>query len=371
MKIVIAYASAGTGHLKAAEALYHCFTNEHPEVEVKLIDIIESSCSFFSFAYRFGYSLLVKYTPLLWSLAFRVTGAGLLLGLAKRLKLTIERLSTADFARLLIRENPDVIISTHFAPPETAAHLKQTSKIKSRLITVITDFGVHPFWITEGTDLYLVASDFTKSRLLARGVSETKIKVTGIPVDAKFFKQYPRDELCRKLGLESGRFNVLIASGSFGIGPIEELIDLLYKEVQLLVVCAGNKDLYRKLKAKNYPSVYAFGFIDNIQELMAVSEVIIGKPGGLTISEGLAMNLFPIFITVIPGQESENVKALAEEGIGIYSTDMQHIKEVVLDLKNNPDRLNSIRQNIRRTQRPYAAREICNAVCEGSIWPSH
>jgi processive 1,2-diacylglycerol beta-glucosyltransferase len=103
---------------------------------------------------------------------------------------------------------------------------------------------------------------------------------------------------------------------------------------------------------------------------MAVSQVIIGKPGGLTISEGLAMNLFPIFITAIPGQESENVKALAARGIGIYTTDTRRIRDIVLDLKKNPEKLHKIKENIKKMQKPDAAREICNVVCQSSIRPS-
>jgi len=370
MKIVIAHASAGTGHLKAAEALYRCLKDNHPEVEAEIIDILVNSNPIFRFVYRFGYSSLVKYAPRLWSLAFQITRIRLLLQLAKKLNLVIDRLSIANFAKFLIRENPDVIVSTHFAPPEIAAYLKKTAKIKSRLITVITDFGVHPFWLTDGTDMYVAASDFTKRQLLAEGISENAIRVLGIPIDAKFLRQYSREELCRKLNLDKNKFTVLIATGSFGIGPLEEVIALLYKEVQLLVVCANNKELYRNLKARNYRGVYVYGFIDNMQELMAVSEVIIGKPGGLTISEGLAMNLFPVFITAIPGQESENVKALAAGGVGIYTTDTHRIREIVLDLKNNPEKLNKIKENIKKIQRPDAAREICNVVCQGSIRPS-
>jgi len=371
MKIVIAHASAGTGHLKAAEALYRYLKDNYPAIEVKLIDILEDSSPVFKFAYRRGYSLLVKYAPWLWSLAFRATSFKFLPQVSKKINLIIDRLNTIGFSKFLTQENPDVIISTHFTPPQIASYLKKTGRIKSRLVTVITDFGVHPFWISEGTDIYIAASEFTKRQLMAQGISESAIRVLGIPIDPKFKRQYQKEELCRKLSLDKDRFTVLIATGSFGIGPIEEIVDLLYQEAQLLVVCANNQELYRSLRAKNYPGVGVFGFIDNIQELMAVSEVIVGKPGGLTISEGLAMSLFPIFITAIPGQESENIKALAQEGVGIYTSDTGRIKDIILDFKTHPEKLISIKENIKKMRRPDAAGEICNVVCQGSIRPAH
>lgn len=371
MKIVIAHASAGTGHLKAAEALYRSFRESHPEAEVKLVDTLEFASAPFRFIYRVGYSILVKYAPWLWSLIFRITSIRILLKSAKAVNLAIDLINIGGFSTFLIRENPDIIVSTHFTPPEIASCLKKNSMIKSRLITVITDFGVHPFWLADGTDMYIVASEFSRNALMALGAKEGNIRVLGIPVDSKFLEEYDREALCRKLGIERERFTVLIATGSFGIGPIEEIVELLHQDAQLLVVCANNKSLRLRLKSKGYGGVRVFGFIDNIQELMSASDILIGKPGGLTISEGLVMNLYQIFITAIPGQESENIKALEAGGAGVYINNTARIKKLVLDLRDNPQKLGAIKKNIARIRRPCAAGEICDVVCQGSIRASH
>lgn len=371
MKIIIAHASAGTGHLKAAEALHHSFKESYPGVDVRLVDALDFSSAPFRFIYRSGYSILVKYAPWLWSLIFRLTGIKAILRLAKGVNLGIDLLNIRDFSEFLIRENPDAIVSTHFTPPEIAAYLKKNSKIKSLLISVITDFGVHPFWLADGTDIYIAASEFSRNALMALGVKEGNIRVFGIPVDSKFLEEYDREALCRKLGIERERFTVLIATGSFGIGPIEEIVELLHQDAQLLVVCANNKSLYLKLKSRGYKGVRVFGFIDNIQELMSASDILIGKPGGLTISEGLVMNLYQIFIAAIPGQESENARALEAGGAGVYINDTACIKKLVLDLRDNPQKLGAIKKNIARIRRPRAAGEICDVVCQGSIRASH
>ncbi|MCG2706946.1 MAG: hypothetical protein L6254_05340, partial [Candidatus Omnitrophica bacterium] len=207
----------------------------------------------------------------------------------------------------------------------------------------------------------------TKEQLILEGVKEDKIKEFGIPVESKFFKRYDRDALCEKLNIQKDKFTVLMVTGSFGIGPIEEIINLLYKDVQILAVCANNRRLYARLKNKNYPNTRAYGFVDNMPELMAASDIIITKPGGVSISEILAMELVPIFISAIPGQETENIKVLRKYKVGITPNSIADIRNIVLGYKEYPDRIKDAKENIKVIKRPTAAGELCNVVCPGSI----
>lgn len=370
MKIIIVYASAGTGHFKAAEAIYNFFKQKDKNLELKLIDALQYSNFFFSNIYSYGYSFLVRFAPCLWSLAFYITYARPLRRITKIVSFIIDRFNVKRFTQILIRESPDFIISTHFLPSEVCAELKRNQKINSKLITVITDFGVHPFWIDKRVDIYVVASDFTQEKLALEGIKREQIKALGIPIDFKFLRQHKKDDICEKIGIAPDKFTVLVVTGSFGIGPIEEIVNLLYKDAQILVVCAKNKRLFTRLKNKNYPQVKAFGFIDNIQELMAVSDIIITKPGGLTISEILAMELVPIFISAIPGQEVENVKVLERYGVGLKVNKLKEIKDMVLDYRDNPDKLSRMRENIKKIKKPFAAEELYNAICQSSARPA-
>ena len=364
MKIIIAYASAGSGHYKAAEAIYSYF-NAHKQnnIELKLIDVLEKSNILFKNIYSYGYVFIVSYATWLWAVAFKTTHVKSLRTIIKWLRFIINRINTKNFSQVLIRENPDCIISTHFLPSEIAAYLKLKRKINSKIATVITDFGMHPFWLLEGADMYIVASNYTKEKLVAEGIEEEVIKVFGIPVDSKFLRAYEKDSLCEKFGVQKDKFTVLITTGSFGIGPIEKIVDLLYRQTQILVVCAQNRRLYRKLRSKKYPGVLVFGFINNLQELMAISDIIITKPGGLTISESLAMELLPIFITAIPGQETENIKILAQDEMGIYVRNLDSLKDIILDFKAHPDKLKKIKEKIKEIKKPFATEKLYHALC--------
>lgn len=366
MRIIIAYASAGAGHFKAAEAIYDYFRRQHKDIDVKIVDALEKAGVLFRSSYTFGYSFLINHAVFLWRWAFLATHLRFLRRFTKPVASLVERLNTKAFGIFLEKENPDFIIATHFLPPAIAAYLKKKGKIKSRLITVITDFGIHAFWISAGTDTYVVASDYTKELLMSEGIGERNIKVLGIPVHSKFLRRYEREALCRELAIEKNKFTILILTGSFGIGPVEETVDLLYREVQILVVCAKNKGLFKRLRDKNYPNVAVFGFVENIQELMAVSDLIITKPGGLSISELLAMELVPVFISAIPGQETENIEAMKRYGIGISAGNAAEIREIVLDYFLHPDKLGLAKEKVRAIKKPFATSELYDVICQSS-----
>jgi len=362
MKVIIAHASAGAGHLKAAQALYNCLKEYRPQINTSIVDILEKSHPLFRFTYSRGYLFLVRHALFLWQLSFRVTAAKPLRKITRPIARFINRINTVGFAKLLVKEQPDYILSTHFLPSEISAELKKEEKIYSRLITIITDFGVHPYWISEPTDTYVVASDYTKSQLAYENIEEGRIKVSGIPVDTGFLRQYDRDSLCAKLKLEAKKFTVLISTGSFGIGPLREITVSMPEDVQVLVVCANNQRLKSKLQRLRRPNIRVFGFVNNMPELMALADLMITKPGGLSIAEILAKDLVPIFICPIPGQEVKNARVMEAYGIGSRPKRVAEIKDRVLYYKQNPDKLREIKNNILKIKKPFAAREICDAL---------
>lgn len=366
MKILIAYASAGAGHRRAAEALYNYIKDNYTQTEVKITDVLEYTNCIFRNLYNRGYAFLITKLPLIWSLVYRITYSRTLGRLNKNLRYVINRLNTRGYEKFLLRFKPTIIISTHFLPSEVTSYLKREKNLNSYLVTVITDFSVHPFWISDGSNEYMVASEFTKHELVARGIAEDRIRVSGIPVDSKFTRTYDRGFLCKRLDIQPGLFTLMLETAGFGLGPFEEIIDLLHQDLQLLVVCGRNRRLFNRLETRSYRNVKIFGFIDNIEELMAVSDMIITKPGGLTISESLAMSLPMIFITAIFGQETKNARILESYAIGTSPADTKSLRDKVYYYKDNPTQLMSIKEDIGRIRKPFAAREICDAICKGS-----
>ena len=363
MKVLITYASAGAGHRRAAEAVFDYLKNNRKDIELELVDILSFSNPFFRFCYDYGYPFLVHYATWLWGFFFWITEFSFTRWLSRKLSTFVNYLACHKFRNLLINEEFDFIISTHFLNSELAANLKLKNKIKSKLITVVTDFGVHPFWASCGTDLYIAASELTKDKLLNIGVKKEQIKVFGIPFSPSFAKAQDRGKLAAKFGIDADKFTVLVMTGSFGSGPLDKIAESLSHDVQVLVVCAKNKKLFSRLNKKDLENVKVFGFVNNAQELMGVSDVIITKPGGLSIAELLSMGLLPIFISAIPGQEQDNIKVLAAYGLGFAPRDIKQVKELVLGLRNNPQKLQSLKRNIGQVAKPSACQEIASVIC--------
>jgi processive 1,2-diacylglycerol beta-glucosyltransferase len=362
MKVLITYASAGAGHRRAAEAVYDYLKTNRKELKLEFADILDFTGPFFRFCYDFGYPFLVHYAVWFWAFFFFLTEFRPTRWISRKSALIVNYLSCRKFVQYLEKGNFDYIISTHFLNSELAAGLKLRNKIRAKLITVVTDFGVHPFWVSTGTDLYIAASGLTNDKLLKLGVREEKIRVFGIPFNPDFAKVHDRGQLADKLTIDGKKFTALVMTGSFGSGPLEEIAKCLSGFAQVLVVCAKNNSLFKRLERQNLENVKVFGFVNNAEELMAVSDVIITKPGGSSITELLNMGLFPIFVAAIPGQEQENIKVLAAYGVGFTPKNISQIKDFVMELKNNPQRLESLKKNISQVVRPDACQELANVI---------
>ena len=252
-------------------------------------------------------------------------------------------------------------MSTHFFPGEVISYLKRNKKINSRLVTIITDFGVHPYWIEPGTDIYIVASVFTEDQLLARGIGKEKIKVLGIPIRSDFANTKKK---------QNSGFRVLLITGSFGFSFIDKIVEILHNDLNLSVVCGNNRRLFNHLSKKNYRNVDYFGFTKEMPKIMSESSMIITKPGGLTIAEALAMELPMVLIKGIPGQETENARILVSSGCAIKASHFGELKDILIELTQNPDKLNFIIRNIQKMKKPDSTKEICEYVCSSSTWPT-
>lgn len=362
MKVLVTYVSAGAGHRRVAEAIYGYLKDNRRDLTLELVDLLPFANPFFRFCYNWGYPFLVHNATWLWGFFFWITESKLTRWLSRGFSVITNYFSCRRFIQYIENEKFDFIISTHFLNSELVSGLKQKNKINAKLVTVVTDFGVHPFWISKATDIYIAGSKATKNKLLTMGIEESKIKDSGIPFSPNFVKNQNRAELASKLGIQADMFTVLLMTGSFGLGPLENIAQDICTEAQVLVVCANNKTLFNRLQKKNLSNVKVFGFIKNAEELMAVSDIIITKPGGSSIVELINMELFPIFISAIPGQERENMYTLSACNVGYVPKNIKQIKKLVIDLKNNPQKLQELKNNIIAMAKPFACRELANVI---------
>ena len=357
MKILVIYATAGAGHRKAAEAISRGFVS--PEHQIHYVDALDYTSRFYKYVYIRTYTFLITRVPWLWGWLFSFLDIPALLPAIRTIRRVQNTIHAGPLARFLIQEQFDGIFSTHFFPCEVASCLKRQGRISSRIICTVTDYDVHTIWLSQGVDLYTVASDWTKRKIQLLGVPDSRIAVTGIPTDEKFSQRKDLGPLKARLGLQPGVMTVLVATGSFGIGPIEEIISQL-DGFQLVVVCGHNKSLYQKLCQQKKSLVKVCGLVDNMDELMAISDVMVTKPGGLSISEALVTGLPLVFFNAIPGQETNNIKVLETYGIGRLCLTVAQIVQTLQGFKNDPEALKAAKARVQLLAKPGAVKDIIN-----------
>ncbi len=369
MRILIATVTAGAGHVQAAAALEEAWRSLRPKDALQRLDVLSFTPRLYRKVYVDGYVKIVEHAPELYAHVFKKTDNPALVKKLTRFRRTLAHLTTNKFVTQLRKFKPEAVLCTHYLPLEILAHLRARPKqaMAPMTVSIITDFEAHALWMEAGVDLYCVAAEETKARLVARGAPGENVVATGIPISAKFSTPVDTAEVRKRMGLRDDLPILLVLSGGFGLGPVAEIlkeINKLAATVQVLVVCGRNEPLRRELSVQERRQpTHILGFVTNMHELMAVADLVISKPGGLTTSEALAMGK-PIFIlNPIPGQEAANSDFLLEHGAATKANRLEDLPYRLEKLLTS-SKLGEMAAAARALARPDAALEICRAVIQ-------
>lgn len=356
MKILIVSLKAGNGHVKAAEALEKAFKKYYPDFEVKNIDLLDYASVLSKKFYGEWYMDIVNAVPEFYEFMYEHLDPN-----STKVRILSDRMNAQKFQSFVFDYNPDLIYCTHFVPGNLLTTWRKKYHKNYKIITTLTDYEAHPLWVDNEFDLYTTATDEVKDQLIKYGALENKIIVTGIPIDEKFSKSFNKEKILTKLGLEN-KFTVAIFAGAFGKGPIIEVFNDLVElpqDFQIIVVAGKSAELKESIEnIETNKTVKVLGFIDNMDEVMAISSVAISKAGGLTVSESLAVGLPLIVISPYPGQEEANTRFLQNSMAAFSVKRMREVTEIIKNTFNEPKLLEEMRENIKRIAKPYAAREI-------------
>lgn len=368
-KILLVSASIGSGHTQAAEAIKASLEN-HEIAVTEVIDFMAGKKSYLNPLLKETYLKMIDIFPDIYDLMYRLSQTPLSGSKVQNLlSMTLKR----TMLQLVHEHRPDAIICTHPFPCGAAAYLKRTHQISIPLIGVITDFAIHRFWCYNETDLYFVASSELKLELARQGIIPERIHATGIPVSSKF-NHLPlsaeQADVRQTLGFENNHPVALIMGGGLGLGDLEQVvlaIDALCLPFNLVVVAGRNATLRRNLSAKAQSLVHpvkVLGYTNHVPELMAAANLLITKPGALTISEALSIHLPMVLCHAIPGQEEENAACLTSKGAALWAQNNHTLAGIVSDLFMNPDKLRSMQEKAAQLARPTAAQDITNIICQ-------
>jgi processive 1,2-diacylglycerol beta-glucosyltransferase len=365
-KVLILSVSAGAGHLRAAEALERAFLLMNAAQEVRHIDTLQYTNKIFRHLYSKSYIEMVNKMPEVLGWLYDHLDKP---WKNERRRLAFDKLNTRPFVKMLKEYQPDIIVCTHFLPAEIISWLKAKERISCRQSIVVTDFDVHAMWLCHHYEHYFVALDETRLHLEKLGIPANKITVSGIPIDPVFIEQKNKREMRDKHGLRQDVTTILLSAGGFGVGPMEHILKSLMSDMrspaEVVALCGRNQKLKHRIDhlAASIPpdsplSIKTVGYTTAMDEYMSASDILLGKPGGLTTSEALAKGLIFVIVNPIPGQEERNSDHLLEEGVAIRCNNLPVLAHKLDLLLSDPARMNTMRANARRLARPHAAREV-------------
>ncbi|MGH2350244.1 MAG: MGDG synthase family glycosyltransferase, partial [Chloroflexota bacterium] len=308
------------------------------------------------------YGPLIVRAPWLWGWAFRAadnqpTLAAYLASAGPRLLRRITRAVEALDAQALVSVHPLV------------NHLMVRARTRSGrsglpLLTVITDLvNVHSWWVAPGVDQYVAGSDLAAGRLHSLGVPPSKISVLGIPLRQEFgTTAVSAREMRLRLGLDPDLSTLLVMGGGDGAGRLAQTAraigDLVRRGVppfQMIVLTGRNQRARIDLEARSWPMpVHIKGLLTNIADYMTAADIVVSKPGSLTISEALAMGRPILLGRPLPGQEEGNIPYVVEAGAGLAFRSPAEAADAVEYLLGDPGTRWEMGQRAARLSRPRA-----------------
>ncbi len=355
--VLIVTASVGAGHDQAARAIGAEIGALYPAARVTIADFMGEENSYLNALLKDTYLKMISLSPQVYELLYRWSQTRQLPGVQNLLARAMKR----SMRRLYVRYRPDLIVFTHPFPCGAAAYLRRKGKLDAPLVGVVTDFSAHPLWVYDEVDLYFVAAGETRSELVRQGVAAERVFPTGIPIDASFGRLLDRYAATRELGLTAREPTVLIMGGGLGIGPVADAVrslDGVGRALQIVVVAGRNAELRRELRAiapASRHSIAALGYTRRVRELMAAADLLITKPGALTVSEALSAGLPMVLVSPLPGHEEDNAAYLVERGAAVLLADAGEAGATVAALLDSPQALEEMRRLARGLGQPWAA----------------
>ena len=350
--------------MRAAEAIRACAAG-HTVLHLDVMNFVSGG---FRKLYTDFYLGLIHHHPALWGYVYQLTNDAEPGSKMQKFRRAVEHLSTRALLKVISDFAPDAIVCTHFLPAELLSREKGKGNLDCPVWVQVTDFDLHRMWVQPHIAGYFAASEEIAYRMRAFGLAGETVHVTGIPIMPAFAAAHDRRVCAREFGLDPDRITLLLMGGGAGLGSLDAVAERLLSvspEFQLIALAGRNHDALAALQkiAGRYPGrMLAQGFTDCVERLMACADLVVTKPGGLTVSECLAMGLPMIVNSPIPGQEERNADFLLEQGVALKANDAVTLEYRVRLLLNEPGRLAQMAARARAIGRPHAARAVLDVI---------
>lgn len=376
--VIIVHASVGSGHRSAANAIAQAFRMlaesddaEIPsDLDVEVLDILDWGR--IKFDGDKTASLFTGFTRPIYDLTWRYTFTGRLLWGGGTVW---SRIMFPAFTEHVRKRPPLAVVCTHITAANVAVGARMLSGVSFPIISVPTDYETEGLWPHLYTDLFCVASESMAETLRPRKVPEERILITGIPTRDDFRETYDKRQVRDELGLPQDKQVVLALAGAYLPRPYVRFRDTLdtilpylhsFENLHLAIVAGNDEDYARHLRSEcaelGLGNVTVFDYVERMAALMAASDLVICKSGGLTVTECLCARVPMILLGKAYGQENINVRTLTANGAAMHATTARELLDTLRHVSRNPQSTDAMLINGSFLRRPDAARDIAHAA---------
>ena len=369
MGVLILTVSTGFGHTATALSIERRLQDKG--ISTKIIDVYQYANKLISETLDKSTALYAKYTPEVYRLIYQYLDSG---ALDDRFNLMsfINALCTFRFERLIRELDPDFIICTHVFAAQLVHELKKKGRCRAELLGICTDYTIHPYWETLTTmDHFVIASESLIYRAVKKGIRREIIHPFGIPVHPKFYRSVSRQEARRRLGYDEDSRVILLMGGGLGYGMVDGQAGRILsvrQKLELAVVCGNNtrqRAEFEKIRDKMpFAKIHVYGFVDNVNDMMDAADLLVSKPGGLTVTEALLKGLPMVVINPIAGHEERNLEFLLNQGACVRADRSFPLDEAVAMLLSDHRRVEDMKRRIECLAKPNAGQDLVDFVVQ-------
>lgn len=365
MKVLALTISAGKGHNKAAEAIKTHFSKNNKDVDVEIVDALKYINPIVDKLIVGSYLKSLKKTPLLYGKLYQYAETDDAISNVSGL---VNDFLSIKIKGLIEDSNPDVIVCTHPFPLEMLSILKRKGKTSVPVVAILTDYAPHSFWFYSHIDAYVIPHEDFIQDLIEKGISKETIYPLGIPVCESFLNSIEKKSARNLLNIDENKLTLLIMGGGLGIGNMKSIFEnLAFSSLNIqLIACTGSnlklKNQLEDISSRCNKPALIFDYTDQVSTLMSACDILITKPGGLTITEALIRHLPIVITSTIPGQEEKNADYLLNNGIAARIKNSDSIVTIVKQISSSDIRLKYMKEIAREKSKPNATKDICNLL---------
>jgi len=353
-KILVMYARYGSGHKAIAEYVAN-YLKDNDKLEVEVLDLTEYgniigrlSVKLFDwvgtkrkeFLFNFFYELMDH----------KISSVGYNTLSKKSYDNNKLKKKISDF-------NPDVVISSHFYCSNIVAYYNKLKLINTKILTIITDYWPHEWWTKnhKRENGFIVGNEMVKQELIRRGVDAKKVYPFGLPLNVTKINNLDSEkEILNRYGFKGNRDIYLFfggaTAGSMYYYDYFKALAKMNLNVDVIFICGNNEKLKIKcdkyIKDKNIKNIKVFGFSKDILNIMKISDLVISKPGGATVTECLEMKVPMLLVPGLGGQEKYNARFMTKKKFGLKVRGVWAFKWCLKKLQNNPNLINKMHERM-------------------------